>query len=147
MIRRTRARVASWLASRGASYTQAVVALALNIPFMVAVLGRYPQGLTWASFEGVYALLVFAGYYVFAVYLLVTVAFLLTGAWRRVFLSASTAILTRRMYHQLRAPGLYQVQENKCRMPNLQGNSALVVYGRSLTSRHLLRGDLLVTTR
>src|ERR1700676_3410329 len=60
---------------------------------------------------------------------------------------SSTAILTRRMYHQLRAPGLYQVLENKCRMPNLQGNSALVVYGRSLTSRHLLRGDLLVTTR
>jgi uncharacterized protein len=99
MIRRTRARVASWLASRGAGYTQAVVALALNIPFMVAALARYPQDLTWASLAGVYALMVFAGYYVFAVYLLLTAAFLLTGAWRRVFLGVSTAILTLTLYY------------------------------------------------
>ncbi|HEU4994118.1 MAG TPA: sulfatase-like hydrolase/transferase [Gemmatimonadaceae bacterium] len=109
MLRRTRARVTSWLASRGASYTQAVVALALNIPFMVAALGRYPQDLTWASLEGGYALLVFAGYYVFAVFLVVTAAFLLTGAWRRVFLGASTALLALTLYYLIVDGIVYRV--------------------------------------
>ena len=82
-----RSRVSAWLAPRSASYTHAVVALALNVPFMVAVLSRYPRGLTWASLAGAYTLMVFAGYYVLGVYVLLTLAFLLTGAWRRVFVA------------------------------------------------------------
>src|SRR5262245_47690418 len=95
----TRARVGDWLTRRGASYAQAIVALALNVPFMVAALSRYPQGLTWLSTSGVYALMVFAGYYVLAVYLVMTAAFLLTGAWRRVFLGASATILTLMLFY------------------------------------------------
>src|SRR5262249_53515300 len=97
--RPARTRVASWLAPRGASYTQAVVALALNIPFIAAALSRYPQDLTWFSLAGVNALLVVAGYYVAALYLVVTVAFLLTGAWRLVFLTVSAAALTLTLYY------------------------------------------------
>src|SRR5262245_23508427 len=82
------------MARRWADYTAATVCLALNVPFMLVALSRYPQDLEWASTAGVYTLLVFAGYYVFLVYILLTLVFLLTGAWRRVFAAVSTAILT-----------------------------------------------------
>jgi len=61
---------------------------------MVAALSRYPQDLPWASAAGAYTLLVFAGYYVFLIYVLLTLAFLLTGGGPRVFAVASTTILT-----------------------------------------------------
>jgi len=93
------ARLTSWLAPRRALYGRAVVTLALNVPFMVAALSRYPQDLRWASPAGVYTLLVFAGYYVLLVYAVLTLAFLLTGAWPRVFLAASTATLTLSLYY------------------------------------------------
>ena len=76
-----------------------MVALALNVPFMVAELSRYPQHLSWLSPSGVYALLVFVGYYAFLTGALLTLAFLLTGAWPRVFVGASTAILTSALYY------------------------------------------------
>jgi len=76
-----------------------MVALALNVPFMVAELSRYPQDLTWLSPAGGYALLVFVGYYAFLTFALLTLAFLLTGAWPRVFVAASTAILTLALYY------------------------------------------------
>jgi membrane-anchored protein YejM (alkaline phosphatase superfamily) len=79
---------------RRASFTAAIVSLGLNVPFMVAALGRYPQDLPWGSAAGMYTLLVFAGYYVFLIYVLLALAFLLTGAWPRVFLAVSTTILT-----------------------------------------------------
>lgn len=93
------ARLTSWLAPRRALYGRAVATLALNVPFMVAALSRYPQDLRWASPAGVYTVLVFAGYYVLLVYAVLTLAFLLTGAWPRVFLAASTATLTLSLYY------------------------------------------------
>jgi len=41
---------------------------------------------------------VFVGYYVLALYALLTLAFLLTGAWRRVFAGASVAVLTAMLF-------------------------------------------------
>lgn len=79
---------------RWAGHTVAIVCLALNVPFMVAALSRYPQNLRWGSAAGVYTLLVFTGYYVFLIYVLLTLVFLLVGAWPRVFVAASTTILT-----------------------------------------------------
>ena len=105
----TRGRATSWLAPRAACYPQAIVALALNIPFMVAALSRYPQDLTWVSPAGVYAVLVFAGYYVFLVYVLLTLLFLLTGAWRRMFVGASTALLALTLYYFVVDGSVYRV--------------------------------------
>jgi hypothetical protein len=79
---------------RWAAYTAAIACLALNVPFMMAALSRYPQDLRWGSAEGVYTLLVFPGYYVFLIYVLLTSVFLLIGAWPRFFVAASTTILT-----------------------------------------------------
>lgn len=70
------------------------MALALNVPFIVAALSRYPQDLQWGSAAGVYTLLVFGGYYVFLIYALLTIAFVLTGTWPKLFVVASTTILT-----------------------------------------------------
>lgn len=79
---------------RGAGYTAAIVSLALNVPLMVAALSRYPQDLQWGSAAGVYTLLVFGGYYVFLIYVLLTAVHLLIGAWPRLCTAASTTILT-----------------------------------------------------
>src|SRR6185369_12248303 len=79
---------------RWAAYTAAIAALALNVPFMIAALSRYPQDLRWSSAAGAYTLLVFAGYYVLLIGVLLTLVFLLLGAWPRLFVLASTTILT-----------------------------------------------------
>jgi membrane-anchored protein YejM (alkaline phosphatase superfamily) len=95
----TRARLTAWLTRRGACYAEAIVALALNVPFMVAALCRYPQDLRWMSAAGVYTLLIFPGYYVFLVFALLTLVFVLIGGWRRPFVGASTAILALTLYY------------------------------------------------
>jgi len=79
---------------RWADYTAAIVALALNAPFMLVALSRYPQDLQWVSAAGAYTLLVFAGYYIFLILVLLTLVFLFTSAWPRLFTLVSTTILT-----------------------------------------------------
>ena len=83
--------------------------MALNVPFMVAALSRYPQDLEWGSAAGVYTLLVFAGYYVFLIYVLLTLVFLLVGAWPRFFVAASTTILTLALYYFVLDGVMYRV--------------------------------------
>ena len=97
--------------ARGACYTDAIVALALNVPFMVAALCRYPQDLRWTSPSGAYTLLVFAGYYVFLVYALLTLTFVLVGKWRRLFVVASTTILTLTLYYFVVDGVVYRVSK------------------------------------
>lgn len=79
---------------RWADYTVAIVCLALNVPFMMIALSREPQDLQWGSAAGAYTLMVFAGYYVFLIFVLLTLVFLLTAAWPRLFTWASVTILT-----------------------------------------------------
>ena len=106
---RMRSGVSNWLAARSARYTQAIVALAFNVPLMVAALSRYPQELSWYSVEGGYAAMVFAGYYVLLVFALLTLAFLLTGAWPRLFLVVSAAILALTLYYFAIDGAVYRV--------------------------------------
>jgi len=93
------ARLTSWLAPRTTPFGHAVVALVLNVPLLVVALSRYPQELRWASPAGAYTLLVFTGYYVLLIYAVLTLAFMLIGAWPRIFLVASTATLTLSLYY------------------------------------------------
>ena len=95
----TRPRFNLWLNRRAACYTEVMLALALNVPLMLAALCRYPQDLRWASPAGFYALLIFPGYYVFLVLAVLTLVFVLTGGWRPGFVGASTAILTLTLYY------------------------------------------------
>ena len=110
MIRpEARARAITWLSPRTEGYAQAIVLLFLNVPFLLAALSRYPQHLTWTSVAGAYAVMVFAGYYVLALYLVLTLAFLVTGTWRRIFLVASTTILTLTLYYFIVDGIVYQI--------------------------------------
>ena len=87
-------RLAVWMTGRWSRYTAAIAALALNAPLMLIALSRYPQDLEWGSAAGAYTILLFAGYYIFLIYVLLTLVFLLVGAWPRIFVAASTANLT-----------------------------------------------------
>jgi hypothetical protein len=110
MLRRaSHARQGSRWTRCATSYAQAIVVLALNVPFILAALCRYPQDLTWTSAAGVYALLIAPGYYVLLIYFLLTLAFIVVGAWPRLFTAASTAVLTLALCYFLTDGVVYRV--------------------------------------
>jgi uncharacterized protein len=76
--------------SRGAAaYGRSIVALALNVPFILLALSRYPGSLTWSSLEGIYTVLVFLGYYVLLLLVVLGLVFMLACGWPRVILAGS----------------------------------------------------------
>lgn len=84
-----------WLGNRGRAYSLVLTALALNLPFILGALARYPDPATWMGIiVPLYAATSFVGYYVFGVLGLLTCLFILLGTWRRGFLSASATLLT-----------------------------------------------------
>lgn len=95
----TLARLGSWLSDRTRSYGRVLVALCLNVPLLVAALGRYPDGLSWLSLSGVYTGLVFVGYYVLILLALLTLLFLVVGAWPPLFLGAGGGLLALALYY------------------------------------------------
>jgi uncharacterized protein len=95
------ARATPWLSARARDFGKVMVVLCINLPFLILALSRYPQGLAWASFDGVYAGLVVLGYYVGSLLLLLTFLFLLAGAWPRFFFSASGLLFTFVLYYFL----------------------------------------------
>jgi membrane-anchored protein YejM (alkaline phosphatase superfamily) len=76
-----------------------MVVLCLNVPLLFVVLSRYVSGVNWASVGGLYAGLVFLGYYTLAILVAVTALFLVTGAWPRLFLAASGVLITVVLYY------------------------------------------------
>jgi uncharacterized protein len=88
-----------WFHRRARFYRLVVVVLCLNVPFLFVVLGRYLSGVSWASVGGVYAGLVFLGYYTLFLLVLVTCLFLIIGAWPRLFLAASGVLITLVLYY------------------------------------------------
>lgn len=87
-------RVWEWLSNRGRSYSWVVVVLCLNVPFLVAALSRYPDGVGWLGFGRLYSLLVFLGYYVSILLFLLSCLFIVTAVWKQLFVGASFAVLT-----------------------------------------------------
>jgi len=71
--------VRAWLSARADSYGRVVAAIGLTTPFLVLALSRYLDGTSVTSLPGLYAGLVFCGYYVLILLLLVTVLFALTA--------------------------------------------------------------------
>jgi len=80
-------------------YVRMLHVVALNIPFLVAVLAFHLEGVSWTSPAAVYAILVFLGYYVPVLLAGLTVLFLLTWYSRRLFLAAATALLTCALFY------------------------------------------------
>lgn len=102
----------AWFQRRARVYGQAVVVLCLNLPVLFVVLSRYVGGVSWAGVGGVYAGLVFLGYYALILLVLVTVLFLVIGAWPRVFLPASGVLITLVLYYFLVDGVVYRVLKN-----------------------------------
>lgn len=92
-------RIRTAIAARARDYGRVLIALCLNVPLLMAALGRYPDGQSWVGIGGVYAVLVFVGYYVLLLLLLVTALFLVAGAWRRLFVGASGVLLSLALYY------------------------------------------------
>lgn len=83
----------TWWSTRSGAYARAVLALGLNIPFLLLATTRYLRGTDPASIAGLYAVLVAVGYYVLALVLAITVIFVLTGFSTRLALALSGTLL------------------------------------------------------
>lgn len=97
----TLSRIREWLSTRARAYGRVGMALALNVPLLIAALSRYPDGLSWISISGLYTGLVFLGYYVLILLVLISLLFLVLGAWVPVFVGASGGLLTLALYYFL----------------------------------------------
>ena len=93
------ASIVSWLSYRIRSYGRVLVALCINVPFLIAALSRYPDELNWFSLTGVYAALVFVGYYVLILLVLLSLLFLLAGAWPRLYHTTAVLLLALALYY------------------------------------------------
>ena len=92
-------RLRNAIATGTGAYGCIMMALWLNVPLLLAALSRYPVGLDWVGLAGVYAVLVFVGYYVLLLLLLVTALFLVAGVWPRLFVGACGILLTLALYY------------------------------------------------
>lgn len=89
--------VFAWLSRHVQCYSRVVIVLALNVPVLMLALSRYLSGVSWLG--GFYAGLVFVGYYTSILLVLTTCLFLVTGAWRRLFVAASGVLITLALYY------------------------------------------------
>jgi membrane-anchored protein YejM (alkaline phosphatase superfamily) len=89
-----------------------VVVLCLNVPVLFVALSRYLSGVSWASVGGVYAGLVFLGYYALILLVVLTCLFLMVGAWPRLFLAASGVLITLVLYYFLVDGVVYRILKN-----------------------------------
>ncbi len=103
------ARIRRVLAARIRAYGLVVVALLFNIPFLVAALSRYPEGLNWSGLGGVYVGLVFLGYYVLILLVLLAALLLALGVRVRLFVGASGALLALVLYYFVLEGLMYRV--------------------------------------
>jgi uncharacterized protein len=101
-----------WFRRRARVYGQVVVVLCLNVPFLFLALSRYLGGVSWSSLGGVYAGLVFLGYYALTLLVVITLLFLVTGAWPRIFLAASGVLVTLALYYFLVDGAVYRILKN-----------------------------------
>ena len=83
----------TWWSARAGAYARAVLALGLNIPFLLLLATRYLRGTDPTSIAGLYAALVVVGYYVLALQIAITFVFLLTGFSTRLALVLSSTLM------------------------------------------------------
>lgn len=89
----TRQGVRAWLLSRADAYATVVVALCLNVPLLSLALSRHLEGVNAASVAGVYAQLVFLGYYALLLFVFVTAFFALAAFSRRLAVGVGAGLL------------------------------------------------------
>lgn len=99
----------AWFSSRGTAFTQAQTALGLSLPFLVLVFLRYTGGINLASPAGLYTLLAIVGYYGLALFLVLTLAFLVLAPWRRAALLVTGALLALAFFYFLVDATVYRI--------------------------------------
>ncbi|TMQ73751.1 MAG: DUF3413 domain-containing protein [Candidatus Eisenbacteria bacterium] len=82
-----------WLGARGEAFVVLLAALGLNLPLMAVALARHLDRVAPASVPGLYAGLVFLGYYGLVFLVLLSAVFLLTAFSRRAALLAGGTVL------------------------------------------------------
>jgi uncharacterized protein len=88
-----------WASGAGDSYLRVVTALALNVPLLFVVLARHLEGVAYSGLAGVYAHLVFLGYYALILLALVSVTYAVTMFWRRFAVFATGAVVTAALFY------------------------------------------------
>src|ERR1043165_6695966 len=83
----------TWWSARAGAYARAILALGLNIPFLLFLATRYLRGTDPTSIAGIYTALVVLGYYVLALQIVIGLVFLITGFSTRLALVISSTLL------------------------------------------------------
>jgi len=83
----------TWWSARADAYARAVLALGLNIPFLVLAATRYLRGTDPTSIAGVYTVLVVVGYYVLALQIGITLVFVITSFSTRLAVALGGTLL------------------------------------------------------
>jgi uncharacterized protein len=104
-----RRRLSAWHSARSDAYARVVTALCLSMPLLFALLARYVQGFQISSLAGVYASLVFLGYYVPVLLLLMTCLFVVLAASTRLAVTASGALLVLALFYFIVDATVYRV--------------------------------------
>lgn len=91
--------VQTWLSTRAKAYAEVVATLCLNVPILALLLARHLEGVSYLGVGGVYALLLFLGYYALALFVLVTGVFLVSIVSRRLAVVASLALLLAALFY------------------------------------------------
>lgn len=99
----------AWLSARASAYVRVMTALCLSVPLLYVLLARYMQGFHLASLAGVYASLVFLGYYVLVFFVLVTCVFGLLSVSPRLAVGASASLLGLIIFYLIVDATVYRV--------------------------------------
>jgi membrane-anchored protein YejM (alkaline phosphatase superfamily) len=91
----------AWWSAHAGAYASAIVALGLNIPFLLLAITRHLGGIDLTSLAGVYALCVVVGYYVLVLEIGVTLVFLLAVLSTRLASAAATVLLGIALFYLL----------------------------------------------
>lgn len=88
-----------WLADRADDYTLVVTAVGLNAPFVAIALARHLEAGSTSGIAGLYALLVFLGYYALGFLAAASLLFAVTMFSRRLALASAGAFLTCGLFY------------------------------------------------
>ncbi len=102
-------RLPAWLSARADAYTRVVTALFLSVPLLFILLARYIQGFHIVGLPGVYAALVFVGYYVPVLFLLLTCVFAVLTVWTRLGVATSASVLALALFYLIVDATVYRI--------------------------------------
>lgn len=99
----------AWLAARAGAYARVIALLGLTLPFLFLALTRYLDGTSGLSIAGVYAGLVFLGYYLLVIQILVSVLFGLFATWPRFATALCATFIGGTLFYLLVDATVYRV--------------------------------------